>query len=61
MRDIPDDPIIASIERTGYPPWMEPNWSAEADEDELPPCTMTWAEIEALLEKRKGEKDHAEL
>lgn len=22
MRDIPDDPIIACMERTGYPPWM---------------------------------------
>lgn len=23
MRDIPDDPIIRCIERTGYPPWMQ--------------------------------------
>ncbi len=23
MRDIPDDPIISCIERTGYPPWMQ--------------------------------------
>lgn len=22
MRDIPDDPIIRYIERTGYPPWL---------------------------------------
>ena len=22
MRLIPDDPIVASMERTGYPPWM---------------------------------------
>ena len=26
---IPDDPIIACMERTGYPPWMQ-----EDDEDE---------------------------
>lgn len=28
---IPDDPIIASIERTGYPPWMQ---DEEDDDDE---------------------------
>ena len=22
MRLIPDDPIVASMERTGYPPWL---------------------------------------
>lgn len=26
---IPDDPIIACMERTGYPPWMQ-----EDDEDD---------------------------
>lgn len=30
MISIPDDPIIASIERTGYPPWMQ----GEPEEDE---------------------------
>jgi hypothetical protein len=65
MRDLPDDPIVASIERTGYPPWMEPEWRTaddayeEEEEDDLPPCTMTWAEIEALLERRKGENENA--
>ena len=29
MIQIPDCPIIRSIERTGYPPWMD-----EDDEDE---------------------------
>ena len=29
MIQIPDCPIIRSIERTGYPPWMD-----EAEEDE---------------------------
>lgn len=30
MQQLPDDPIIACIERTGYPPWMQ-------DEDEEEP------------------------
>jgi hypothetical protein len=29
---IPDDPIIASMLRTGYPPWMQD----DDDEDEYP-------------------------
>lgn len=42
--DIPDDPIVSCIERTGYPPWYwrsrsyddyeEPDWE-EDDEDEV--------------------------
>lgn len=28
---IPDDPIIASIERTGYPPWMQDEEEGEED------------------------------
>lgn len=32
---IPDDPIIASIERTGYPPWMQDD--EEDDDDEWDP------------------------
>lgn len=28
---IPDDPIIACIERTGYPPWMQDE--EEEDDD----------------------------
>lgn len=23
MKNIPDDPIIQSMERTGFPPWMQ--------------------------------------
>lgn len=23
MTQVPDDPIIACMERTGYPPWMQ--------------------------------------
>lgn len=32
MKLIPDDPIIASIERTGYPPWIDADYE-EIDED----------------------------
>lgn len=28
---IPDDPIIACIERTGYPPWMQDEEEGEED------------------------------
>lgn len=32
---IPDDPIIACMERTGYPPWMqEDEYEDEEEEDE---------------------------
>ena len=33
MRGIPDDPIIACMERTGYPPWIDADWE-EVDEDD---------------------------
>ena len=33
MRDLPDDPIVSCIERTGYPPWMQDD-DPEEDEDE---------------------------
>lgn len=29
---IPDDPIIACIERTGYPPWMQDEEEGEEDD-----------------------------
>ena len=29
MSNLPDDPIIACMERTGYPPWMQ-----DDDEDD---------------------------
>jgi len=32
MRLIPDDPIVACIERTGYPPWMQDD---DLDVDDL--------------------------
>lgn len=33
MVPIPDDPIIACIERTGFPPWYRRDCSDEAEED----------------------------
>ena len=32
MTQIPDDPIIASMERTGYPPWMQEDDCGEEEE-----------------------------
>lgn len=32
MRNLPDDPIVASIERTGYPWWMLGDDDDEEDE-----------------------------
>lgn len=32
MKLIPDDPIIASIERTGFPPWIDADYE-EINED----------------------------
>lgn len=34
MRDIPDDPIIACMERTGYPPWMQAEEEYDDEEDD---------------------------
>lgn len=33
MRPIPDDPIIRSMERTGYPPWMRDEDDDEEEEE----------------------------
>lgn len=35
MPELRDDPIIACIERTGYPPWMQDE-EEEEEEDEGP-------------------------
>ena len=32
MTQIPDDPIIACMERTGYPPWMQGDDCGEEDD-----------------------------
>lgn len=31
---IPDCPIIRSMERTGYPPWMDADWQDDEEEGE---------------------------
>lgn len=33
MTQIPDDPIIACMERTGYPPWMQEDDYDEYEDD----------------------------
>lgn len=32
MMNIPDDPIISCMMRTGYPPWMQDDYSDDEDE-----------------------------
>lgn len=34
MRDIPDDPIISCMMRTGYPPWWREEDDDEKEEEE---------------------------
>lgn len=37
MEDLRDDPIVASLLRTGYPPWVDPGWEDDEEwEDEDP-------------------------
>ena len=31
---IPDDPIIACIERTGYPPWFDDDFDDEQEDED---------------------------
>lgn len=31
---IPDDPIISSILRTGYPPWIDADWEEDEGEED---------------------------
>ena len=35
MYQIPDDPIIRSIERFGYPPWVNDGGYETEDEDDI--------------------------
>lgn len=35
MRDIPDDPIIASMLRTGYPPWIDADFEEIGEDEDL--------------------------
>ena len=37
MTELPDDPIIACIERTGYPPWfLDKHGNVMGEEDYVP-------------------------
>lgn len=39
MKLIPDDPIVACMMRTGYPPWVQDGgYEDEEQEDEDVPC-----------------------
>lgn len=52
MIQIPDDPIIASMLRTGYPPWMlGDRW--EDDEDD-------WLDYDSEDEEDEDEEDEDE-
>lgn len=33
MIQIPDHPVIRSLEETGYPPWMRDDWEDNEDDD----------------------------
>lgn len=33
MIQIADDPIIRSMERTGYPPWLRSDWDDDEEDD----------------------------
>ena len=35
MIQIPDDPIIRCMERTGYPPWIDPDYEDPEVEEEF--------------------------
>lgn len=40
MKLIPDDPIVACMMRTGYPPWVQDgSYEDEEQEDEDAPCS----------------------
>lgn len=34
MIQIPDDPIIRCIERTGFPPWLKDDWEDDEEDDD---------------------------
>lgn len=46
MNPIPDDPIVACMERTGYPPWVLPDTAEKGEEPER----SIWAGILENLE-----------
>lgn len=38
--NIPDCPIIRSLEETGYPPWWEEDYEEEEDEEDEDNCSL---------------------
>ena len=34
MIQLPDDPIIGTMERTGFPPWISPYWEDDEEPEE---------------------------
>lgn len=49
MRDIPDDPIVRCMMRTGYPPWMLRHDTADYEDDDY------FADEEDDLDDMEGE------
>lgn len=45
--NIPDDPIIQSMERTGFPPWIDP--------DKVPRCPVCGEECTTVYKDLYGE------
>ena len=41
MMLLPDDPIIACIERTGYPSWIDADYEEDEKDEEVEPV-MVW-------------------
>ena len=48
MIQIPDDPIISCMERTGWPPWMRGDYQEEEPEEEAPDDQENVDEYDAL-------------
>ncbi len=34
FNSIPDDPVVRCMERTGYPPWLQPGWEDDEEPEE---------------------------
>ena len=43
---IPDDPIVRSMERTGYPPWMQDDICGNDDNEKIEGWPENWHEEE---------------
>ena len=45
FNSIPDDPVVRCMERTGYPPWLQPGW----EDDEEPDDGTEYDETEEVI------------